>query len=185
MEIITRKPIRETVFECVDRASDRALRLSGGVINAGNAVAKLVHAVSTCFGLEIASSTAIADVQRSSGTQTCMRCMSWTAWSSLHRPACPFSHQPSLSKRSLFAAGHVKKVTHRNIQHHNQACANSRRHTKVQAGSTAPAKSRSGKASSRKKASVVGSPHVDFQLQRNLLTNLPAAVHTGREVEAV
>ncbi|KAL0049695.1 hypothetical protein WJX82_007857 [Trebouxia sp. C0006] len=78
--------------------------------------------------------------------------MSWTAWSSLHRPACACSHQPSLSKRSLFAAGHVKEVTHRNIQHHNQLCANSTRRTKVQAGSTAQAKSRSGKASSRKKA---------------------------------
>lgn len=106
-----------------------------------------------------------------------MRCMSWTAWSSLHRPACACSHQPSLSKRSLFAAGHVKEVTHRNIQHHNQLCANSTRRTKVQAGSTAQAKSRSGKASSRKKASVVGSPQVDFQLQRNLLDKFAKCSH--------
>ncbi len=34
----------------------------GGVINAGNAVSKLVHAVSTSFALKLASSTAIVDV---------------------------------------------------------------------------------------------------------------------------
>ncbi len=119
--------------------------------------------------MRLASGTVIADNWRSSGTQTRMRCMSWTAWSSLHRPACAGSHQPSLSKRSPFAAGHVKEVTHRKVQHHSHVCANSRRRTEVQAGSTAPAKSRPGKASSRKKASVVGSPQVDFQLKRNLL----------------
>ncbi|KAL0040454.1 hypothetical protein WJX77_007475 [Trebouxia sp. C0004] len=78
--------------------------------------------------------------------------MSWTAWSSLHRPACACSYQSSLSTQSIFAARHVKEVTHRKIQHHNQVCANSRRRTQVQAGSTAPVKSRAGKAGSRKKA---------------------------------
>ncbi|KAA6420919.1 MAG: oxidoreductase electron carrier [Trebouxia sp. A1-2] len=81
-----------------------------------------------------------------------MRCMSWTAWPSLQQPACTCSHQLNPRKRSPFAAGHVKEVTHREVQYHNQVCVNSRRRTKVQAGSTAAAKSRPGKASSSRKA---------------------------------
>lgn len=55
----------------------------------------------------------------------------------------------------------------------------------MQAGSTAAAKSRPGKASSSRKASVVGLLQVGFAAQEEPQTTMPTVVHTGREVEAV